>query len=108
MTTERQSMGGEYETVVTQVTVKPSGKTIFDLGVSHVKIDDEGGGMFVVVRQESDASRREIQIDPLEWEPLKAAIDRMVCEIIAMELADDPLNRKCNAEDATPRTGEGR
>ena len=101
-------MGGDYETVVTQVTVKPSGKTIFDLGVSHVRIDDEGGGMFVAVRQESDASRREIQIDPLEWELLKAAIDRMVCEIIAMELADDPLNRKCNAEDATPRTGEGR
>lgn len=98
-------MSGDYETVVTQVTVKPSGKTIFDLGVSHVRIDDEGGGMFVAVRQESDTKPREIQIDPLEWEPLKAAIDRMVCEVIAMELADDPTNRKCNAEHTTQRAG---
>ena len=93
-------MSAEYETVVTQVTVKPSGKTIFDLGVSHVRIDDEGGGMFVAVRQESDTKPREIQIDPLEWEPLKAAIDRMVLEVIAMEIGDSPA-------DATQRTGEG-
>lgn len=97
--TATETRSTEYETVTTRITIKPKGKTIFDLGVSHVSIDDEGGGSFVVVTQESDGEPRKICIDPEEWEFMKSAIDRMVCELIAQELAENPLNRMRDKEE---------
>lgn len=64
---------------VTQLTVVPEGKAIFDELATQVEIQDEGAGEFVVVKQTSSANG-EIRIDPAEWPIVRDAINRMVEE----------------------------
>jgi hypothetical protein len=64
---------------VTQLTVVPDGKAIFDELATQVEIQDEGAGEFVVVKQTSSA-QGEIKIDPAEWPIVREAIGRMVEE----------------------------
>jgi hypothetical protein len=66
----------ETETRTLALIVLPAGEPIFNERATRVEVDDEGGGEFVVLRQDEG----KISIDPGEWPTLRAAIDRMVAE----------------------------
>lgn len=63
--------------IVTEVAVLMEGRELFDESVTRIRIDDEGGGEFVVISQTKDASAQ-IKIDPHEWPTVREAIDEML------------------------------
>ncbi len=67
-------MKKNYQTRITQMTVCPEGESLFSELATRISIDDEGGGEFVVVSQESG----KILISPEEWRPLCEAINKMI------------------------------
>ena len=69
-----------YVSRVTEVTVTPEHSSeLFSEHATVVKIDDEGGGEFVMVQQHPDNPRPgTICIDPREWPALREAIDQMI------------------------------
>lgn len=79
-------MSTEYERVVTQITIKPKGEPIFHELATKISIDDEAAGPFLVVSQARDDSRSGITIDVDSWDALKAGIDEMIRECLAIEL----------------------
>jgi hypothetical protein len=68
----------EYETRITQYTIVPKGKPIFDESATDVLIEDEAAGEFIIIRQGS----KEVRIDPIEWGYVKGVVDRLVEDII--------------------------
>ena len=68
------------EARVLSVVVAPEGEAIFSESATVVRIEDEGGGEYVVVSQESVPGLGNIAINPEEWPALRDAIDRMVKE----------------------------
>jgi hypothetical protein len=64
------------ETRTTQVTLVPIGERTFSDRGFTVEIDDEGEGEYVVVME--NATGTKVRINPDEWRPLEAAIDKMV------------------------------
>lgn len=68
------------EARVLSVVVAPEGEAIFSESATVVRIEDEGGGEYVVVSQESVPERGNIAINPEEWPALRDAIDRIVKE----------------------------
>ena len=67
-------------TITTKLCVVPSGKPIYDEAATTIGLDDEGGGAFVTIRQESAMDGDIIRIDPDEWPAVRAAVNRMVRE----------------------------
>lgn len=67
-------------TITTKLCVVPSGKPIYDETATTVGLDDDGGGLFVTIRQEDNLDSNEIKIDPEEWPAIRAAVNRMVRE----------------------------
>ena len=68
------------ETRITSLIVLPEGEALFSERATVVRIEDEAGGEYVVVSQESVPERGNIAINPEEWPELREAIDRMVKE----------------------------
>lgn len=61
--------------------VGPPDEPIFDERGYWVKIDDESGGEYVVLRSnECSAAAGEVKIDPADWPALRSAIDTMIGE----------------------------
>ncbi len=69
-----------HEIRVTELTVNRPGSAIFENCVTHIKITDEAAGEYVLVEQPMVNTDGQIQIDPLEWESIRDAIDYMVQE----------------------------
>jgi hypothetical protein len=69
---------------VTQLTVVPDGKPIFDESATQVEITDEGGGEFLVIRQ-TGAGGGQIRLDVDEWPTIREAIERMIDEVKEQE-----------------------
>ena len=67
-------------TITTKLCVVPAGKPIYDEAATTVGLDDDSGGLFVVIRQEDNLDANEIKIDPDEWPAIRAAVNRMVRE----------------------------
>ena len=67
-------------TLTTKLCVVPSGKPIYDEAATTIGLDDEGGGLFVTIRQEDNLDANEIKIDPEEWPSIRTAVNRMVRE----------------------------
>jgi hypothetical protein len=65
---------------ITQLTVVPNGKPIFDESATQVEITDEGGGEFLVIRQPGVIGRY-IRLDADEWPTIREAIERMIDEV---------------------------
>jgi hypothetical protein len=57
--------------------VMPKGADIFDERATRISLDDEGGGPFVVVKQEG-RNDNAIAIDAKEWPAIRGAIQRML------------------------------
>jgi len=65
---------------VTQLTVVPEGKPIYDETATQVEITDEGGGEFLIIKQ-TGGGKGETRIDAEEWRWVREAIDRMIKEV---------------------------
>ena len=65
---------------ITQLTVVPADKPIYDETATSVEITDEGGGEFLIVRQVSSGDGQ-IKLEPSEWPTVREAIDRMMKEV---------------------------
>lgn len=68
------------EARVLSVVVAPEGEAIFSESATVVRIDDEGGGEYVVVDQDSIPGRGNVAINPEEWPDIRDAIERMMKE----------------------------
>ena len=65
------------------IVVVDEGKEIFDESATHIKIEDEAAGEFLIISQpgsERQDGLNAIAIDPSQWPMLRDAIDRMVKE----------------------------
>jgi hypothetical protein len=61
---------------VTEVTIhKENESPVFGELVTHIKLDDEGGGEFVKIIQHNDIVRNEIRLDFNEIEHVLKAIE---------------------------------
>jgi len=76
----------KFITRVTRITVGPKGEDIFSDSVTHIEIDDEGGGEFIKVRQ-GEETFSGIRVDADEWPAIAEAIDMMLAHIEANEQA---------------------
>ena len=63
-----------YVKIVTEVAVVIEGCELYDEATTRVRIDDEGGGEFVVVSQCIGKSSQ-IKLDPHEWPAVRETID---------------------------------
>lgn len=72
-----------YETRITRLSVGLADKELYAPAVTHVEIDDEGGGEFIVLRQHPDDKDGEqtIRIDPEEWPAVAKAVARLMKEM---------------------------
>lgn len=71
----------EREIRVLEIAVVPPGEPTFNEMATRIRIEDEAGGEFVVIRQQTlKAKPGEIEIDPKEWPVLRDAIERMINE----------------------------
>ena len=64
---------------VTQITVGPEDCYLYSEWGHTVKIEDEGGGEFIVVKDHCEEYGK-IGIDIKDWPALRAAINRMAKE----------------------------
>ena len=72
----------KYQTRTTRVTILPIGEPIFSEMATHVEIDDEAGGEYVRIRQQSDQQNDQaICIDGEEWPHIVEAVETMLKEI---------------------------
>lgn len=59
--------------------MRPVGEPIFDEHATEIRIEDESGGPFVVLKQDRDSAENgKIGFDNDEWPTLRAAIDEAV------------------------------
>ncbi len=70
----------EYLPRTTRICVLPAGKPLFSECATSVEIEDDVGGEFVVVRQDTAPGRGSIAINPDEWKAVRKAIDDMVAQ----------------------------
>ena len=68
------------ETRITSLIVLPEGEPIFSERATIVRIDDEAGGEYIVVSQDSIPGRGNVAINPEEWPDIRDAIERMMKE----------------------------
>lgn len=68
------------ETRITSLIVLPEGEPIFSERATIVRIEDEAGGEYIVVSQDSIPGRGNVAINPEEWPDIRDAIERMMKE----------------------------
>lgn len=73
-------MSNDYETRTIGLMVAPKGEAIFSDHATHITIDDEADGEFVIVSQSTAYSEYKFHINPEEWPTRRKAIDRMIKE----------------------------
>lgn len=74
----------KYITRITQFTVVPEGKPIYNEMATEVTLDDECGGEFVKVTQHVEDGGS-IKIEPEEWPTLRDAINDMIAFCVKKE-----------------------
>lgn len=77
----------EYHRVTTAYTVLPKGDPLFSEMATTVRMDDEGGGAFVVLEQCHDHGEKgRIRITEEEWPAIRSAVEKMFDELLVLEL----------------------
>lgn len=73
-------MSINYKTRVTRLSIAPEGEPIFSEQCTNVSIDDESGGEFIVIEQQSGRPDpgQKIRIDSDEWTHIKAAVETLL------------------------------
>lgn len=69
-------------TTTIEVSVHPAGNhPVFGEGNTYVRLEDEGGGAFIVLRQTNDDSKPgEIRLDPHELEAVMRAAKQLLAQ----------------------------
>lgn len=69
----------KYETRITRLTVGLEGKEIFDPSMTHIEIEDESGGEFLILTQHPDDKDGEqrLRFDPKEWDAVVEAVEQL-------------------------------
>ena len=75
-----------YHTRVTRLTVTKDKEPIFSEETTHIGIEDEAAGEFVVIKQQhnvsgSDADQSVAISSREEWDQIKQAVDQLLTEI---------------------------
>lgn len=66
---------------ITKITILPEGEPIFSEMATHIEVEDEAAGEYLIVSQDVghvDRKPNSISISPDEWPKIKAAIDKMM------------------------------
>lgn len=77
-----------YETRTLSLIVAPLGEPTFSERATHIRIEDESGGEYIVIEQHLDSGSQQVAINPDEWPAIRAAIDALVadCRPVAEEM----------------------
>ena len=67
----------DYITRTTKITILPKGEPIFSELATHISIEDEAAGEYIVVEQQNG----KFSIEPDEWPEIKKAIELMLKNI---------------------------
>lgn len=67
-----------YEMRVTEMAIIQKGEPIFSEDGFTIRIEDEGAGEFVEVRNNCTDSVHALRIDPKDWPELKLAISQFI------------------------------
>lgn len=71
-----------YKTRIMSLAVFPEGKHIFDEDATVISIDDEGGGEFILLKQDDTDGEHFIRINTAEWPFVCAAVQKMMDDMI--------------------------
>lgn len=77
-------MNKPYVQRTTKLTVLPSGDPIFSELATHIEIEDETSGEFLIVSQTNghvDRRPNSISINPEEWPAIRDAIESLLVEL---------------------------
>lgn len=77
-------MSKKYITRTTRISVLPQGEPLFSEMCTHVTIDDEAGGEYLEVEQQSgspDVKPQTVIITPEDWPALQDAVWTLMGEI---------------------------
>jgi hypothetical protein len=67
-----------YTVRPTRITIAPAGEPLFSEQATHVELDDEAAGEFVVIRQTSESSKAgSVAIDFAEWPLIVQAVETL-------------------------------
>jgi len=67
----------DMRTLTTRLVVMPEGEPIFSDQATHIEIEDESAGEFVIVKQLQEGYGK-IGISPEDWPAIRRAIDKLV------------------------------
>lgn len=91
-----------YKTRVVDVAVSLQSSGLNSDDVTHIRIDDEGGGEFVSITQYGVSEEGTVRLDDYdEWKAIKAAVEEAFCEISEAEVPQPTAV----PEDSTPSRG---
>ena len=79
-TTKTEDDGPKFETRVIELVVCHDGKEQYDDSATVIRIEDDGGGEFVTVKNAIQFRPDVVAINKVEWPALRAAIDRLIAE----------------------------
>ena len=72
----------KYETRITRLTVAPEKEPIFSDQATHIEIEDEAAGEFIVIRQVRDSIQSgEVAIDREDWPSIMSAVETLMKEL---------------------------
>lgn len=74
-----------YRLLTTQVTVVPDGEFTYSEKATHVCLDDEGAGAFLVIKQYRGA----IAIDPDEWPSIRDAVEKVLAVCLDLQIVGE-------------------
>lgn len=74
-----------YQTRITRLTIAPQGEPTFSESATHLEIDDEAAGEYVLIKQQLENvdgdTNQTIFIEPDMWPAFRDAIDTLMAEI---------------------------
>ena len=66
----------EYAQTVTEITTSPKGEPLYSERATQIRLADEGGGVFIVLGQESG----EVRLDPEEIDLVHDAAKQLLAQ----------------------------
>ena len=85
------------ETRITSLIVLPEGEPIFSERATIVRIEDEAGGEYIVVSQDSVPGRGNVAINPEEWPDIRDAIERMIAQRCRLSITRCGKSRRASS-----------
>lgn len=82
----------DYHTITAKLVVKPERDELFSEMATHIELEDEGAGAYVVVTQPGGRTDKTgVAFDAKEWPLIRQAIEDMLA--VAQGIGAEPLAR---------------